>query len=111
MKRGVFLPARANKLYSLWREHDSLASIDAQTAKHIQEKYFRRSFEEVYADTRNHYLTMMPGEIDKAERNPKHKMALVFRSYFIQTMNLALAGNVDRRVDFQVHCGPSLGRL
>ena len=109
MKRGVFFPARANKLYNLWREHDSLASIDAQTAKHIQEKYFRRSFEEVYADTRNHYLTIMPGEIDKAERNPKHKMALVFRSYFIHTMKLALAGNVDRRVDFQVHCGPSLG--
>ena len=109
MKRGVFFPARANKLYNLWREHDSLASIDAQTAKHIQEKYFRRSFEEVYADTRNHYLTIMPGEIDKAERNPKHKMALVFRSYFIHTINLALAGNVDRRVDFQVHCGPSLG--
>jgi trans-AT polyketide synthase/acyltransferase/oxidoreductase domain-containing protein len=90
MKRGVFFPARANKLYNLWREHDSLASIDAQTAKHIQEKYFRRSFEEVYAETRNHYLTIMPGEIDKADRSPKHKMALVFRWYFIHTMNLAL---------------------
>ena len=42
----------------------------------------------------------MPGEIDKAERNPKHKMALVFRWYFIHTMNLALARNVDQRVDF-----------
>jgi trans-AT polyketide synthase, acyltransferase and oxidoreductase domains len=109
MKRGVFFPARANKLYSLWRENDSLVSIDAQTAKHIQEKYFRRSFEEVYAETRNHYLTIMPGEIDKAERNPKHKMAMVFRWYFIHTMNLALTGNLDQRVDFQVHCGPSLG--
>jgi trans-AT polyketide synthase/acyltransferase/oxidoreductase domain-containing protein len=51
----------------------------------------------------------MPGEIDKADRNPKHKMALVFRWYFIHTMNLALQGKQDRRVDFQVHCGPSLG--
>jgi len=109
MKRGVFFPARANKLYNLWREHESLASLDAHTAKHIQDKYFRRSFEEVYADTRNHYLTAMPGEIDKADRNPKHKMALVFRWYFIHTMNLALQGKQDRRVDFQVHCGPSLG--
>jgi trans-AT polyketide synthase/acyltransferase/oxidoreductase domain-containing protein len=109
MKRGVFFPARANKLYHLWREHDSLASIDAPTARHIQEKYFRRSFEEVYAETKHHYLTVMPAEIDKAEHNPKHKMALVFRWYFIHTMNLALEGNADRRVDFQVHCGPSLG--
>jgi trans-AT polyketide synthase/acyltransferase/oxidoreductase domain-containing protein len=109
MKRGVFFPARANKLHNLWRENDGLASIDARTAKHIQEKYFRRSFEEVYAETRNHYLTTMPGEIDKAELNPKHKMALVFRWYFIHSMNLALTGNLDQRVDFQVHCGPALG--
>jgi trans-AT polyketide synthase/acyltransferase/oxidoreductase domain-containing protein len=109
MKRGVFFPARANKLYNLWREHDSLASIDAQTAKHIQEKYFRRSFEEVYAETSDHYLSIMPLEIDKAERSPKHKMALVFRWYFIHTMHLALNGELERRVDFQVHCGPALG--
>lgn len=109
MKKGVFFPARANKLYHLWREHDSLASIDAKTAKHIQEKYFRRSFEEVYAETRDHYLKSVPGEIERADRNPKHKMALVFRWYFIHTMNLALAGNLERRVDFQVHCGPALG--
>jgi trans-AT polyketide synthase/acyltransferase/oxidoreductase domain-containing protein len=109
MKRGVFFPARANKLYNLWRENDGLASIDVRTAKHIQEKYFRRSFEEVYEETRNHYFTTMPGEIEKAERNPKQKMALVFRWYFIHSMNLALTGNLDQRVDFQVHCGPSLG--
>ena len=109
MKKGVFFPARANKLYNLWRENDSLAAIDARTAQHIQEKYFRRSFEEVYAATRNHYLTIMPGEIDKAERNPKHKMALVFRWYFLHSMSLALTGNLEQRVDFQVHCGPSLG--
>jgi len=109
MKKGVFFPARANKLYNLWRETDSLASLDARTAKHIQEKYFRRSFEEVYDETRNRYLTIMPGEIDKADRNPKHKMALVFRWYFIHSMNLALSGNLDQRVDFQVHCGPSQG--
>jgi trans-AT polyketide synthase/acyltransferase/oxidoreductase domain-containing protein len=109
LKKGVFFPARANKLYLLWREHDSLASLDAQTAKHIQDKYFRRSFEEVYAETRNHYLPIIPEEIDKAERNAKYKMALVFRWYFIHTMRLALTGNLEQRVDFQVHCGPALG--
>jgi trans-AT polyketide synthase/acyltransferase/oxidoreductase domain-containing protein len=109
MKKGVFFPARANKLYNLWREHESLAAIDSRTAQHIQDKYFKRSFEEVYADTRNHYLTSLPGDIDKAERNPKHKMALVFRWYFIHSMRLALTGNLDQRVDFQVQCGPSLG--
>jgi trans-AT polyketide synthase, acyltransferase and oxidoreductase domains len=109
MKKGVFFPARANKLYNLWRENDALTCLDPQTAKHIQDKYFRRSFEEVYAETSQHYLALMPAEIDKAERNPKYKMALVFRWYFVHSMRLALTGDLGQRVDFQVHCGPSLG--
>jgi trans-AT polyketide synthase, acyltransferase and oxidoreductase domains len=36
-------------------------------------------------------------------------MALVFRWYFGRSMRLALKGAEDRKVDFQVHCGPALG--
>ena len=36
-------------------------------------------------------------------------MALVFRWYLIHSMRLALDGQVDKRVDFQVHCGPAMG--
>ena len=43
------------------------------------------------------------------EKNPKVKMALVFRWYFVHSMRLARAGVADQRVDFQVHCGPALG--
>lgn len=109
MKKGVFFPARATKLYTLWRQYDSLDAIDEKTRKQIQDKYFKRSFDEVYAETKDFYLRELPSEIEKAERNPKHKMALIFRWYFIHTMRLAMRGIEDQRVDFQVHCGPSLG--
>ncbi len=109
LKKGVFFPARATKLYDLWRNHTSLAQLDSSVAKEIQDKYFKRSFDEVYDETKGYYLQAMPEEIDKAERNPKVKMALIFRWYFVHTMRLALEGRSEQRVDYQVHTGPALG--
>ena len=106
LRRGVFFPARANKLYELYKHHNSLDEINEKTKKQIQEKYFRRSFEEVYEDVKAFYP---PNEIEKAEENPKHKMALIFRWYFGFGTRWALSGNEERKVDYQVQCGPALG--
>ena len=84
-------------------------SIDAATAREIQDKYLRRSFDEVYRETRDFYAKEAPEEIERAERNPKARMALVFRWYFIHTMRLAMEGKAEHRVDYQVHTGPALG--
>lgn len=109
LKQGVFFPARANKLHELWRQHDSLEQIDAKTRMQIQDRWFRRSFEEVWAETRDYYLKAAPAEIAKAEQSPKHRMALIFRWYFVHTMRLAAQGDPERKVDYQIHCGPALG--
>jgi trans-AT polyketide synthase/acyltransferase/oxidoreductase domain-containing protein len=109
MKRGVFFPARAGKLHDLWRHHNSLDQIDAPTRKEVQDRYFRRSFDDAYRETKDYYLETFPAEIERAERNPKAKMALIFRWYFVHTMRLALEGNREQHVDYQVHTGPALG--
>jgi len=109
MKRGVFFPARAKKLYELYRRYDSLDQIDLATRTLIEQRYFRKSFEEVYRETREYFLEKDPREIEKAEADPKHKMALVFRWYFGHSLRLAMEGHEENRVDFQVHCGPALG--
>jgi trans-AT polyketide synthase/acyltransferase/oxidoreductase domain-containing protein len=109
LKRGVFFPARANKLFELWRAHASLDERDESMRRQIQEKYFKKSLDEVWAETKAYYDRAAPEESAKAERNPKHKMALIFRWYFIHTMRLAKQGDETQRVDFQVHCGPALG--
>jgi trans-AT polyketide synthase, acyltransferase and oxidoreductase domains len=106
LKKGLFFPARGNKLFDLYRQYNSLDEIDAKTRSQIQEKYFRRSFEQVYEDVKAFYPA---SEIEKAERNPKHKMALIFRWYFGYSTRLAMSGDEEGRVDYQVHCGPALG--
>lgn len=106
LKKGLFFSARANKLYDLYRQYNSLQEIDEKTKVQIQNKYFKRSFEKVYEEVKSFCPA---GEIEKAEKNPKHKMALIFRWYFGYSTRLALAGNEESKVDYQVHCGPALG--
>jgi trans-AT polyketide synthase/acyltransferase/oxidoreductase domain-containing protein len=109
VRKGVFFPARANKLYDLYRHYNSLDEIDDKTKKQIQDKYFHRSFEEVYAETKAYYLQTRPEVIEKAERHPKHKMALIFKWYFVHSMRLAAQGSLEQKVDYQIHCGPAMG--
>jgi trans-AT polyketide synthase/acyltransferase/oxidoreductase domain-containing protein len=108
-KRGLFFAARANRLYELYQRHRCLEEIDGPTRKQIEERYFKRTFEQVWEETRAHYLEMRPGKLAHIERNPKRKMAAVFRWYFAHTTRLALSGSEDQKVDYQIHCGPALG--
>ncbi|NDV85375.1 ACP S-malonyltransferase [Aurantimonas aggregata] len=106
LKKGVFFPARADRLVGLYRQHESLETIEPKLRAQIEERYFRRSFEAVFADVAKTYPAT---EIARAERLPKHRMALVFKRYFKDTTNWALAGDLEHKVDFQVHCGPAQG--
>jgi trans-AT polyketide synthase/acyltransferase/oxidoreductase domain-containing protein len=109
VRKGLFFPARANKLYELYKHYNSLADVDAKTLQQIQEKYFKRGFEQVWQETKDYYLKLKPQVITDAEANPKKKMALLFRWYFIHTTRLAMKGHEDQQVDYQIHCGPALG--
>jgi trans-AT polyketide synthase/acyltransferase/oxidoreductase domain-containing protein len=108
-KRGLFFPARANKLYELYQRYNSLEEIDPRIKQQIEERYFQRSFEEVWEETRAYYSRSDPEALAAIESSPKRKMAMIFRWYFVHTTRLALNGVEDRKVDYQVHCGPALG--
>lgn len=106
LKKGLFFPARAEKLVSVYRQFDSLDSIDAATKRQLEERFFQRPLMAVWDEVRNR---LPPEEIERAERLPKHKMALVFRRYFKNASRWALDGDTAHKVDFQIHCGPALG--
>jgi trans-AT polyketide synthase, acyltransferase and oxidoreductase domains len=109
LKRGGFFVARANRLYELYRQHNSLEEISPSIREQIQKNYFKRTFEEVWTETRAFYEKAAPEQLRMAERSPKHKMALIFRWYFVQSHRLAQRGVAEGKVDFQIQCGPALG--
>mmetsp|Transcript_13393 Transcript_13393/g.6546 ORF Transcript_13393/g.6546 Transcript_13393/m.6546 type:complete len:457 (+) Transcript_13393:1307-2677(+) len=109
LKKGLFFSARANKLYGLYKQYNSLDGIDEKTKTQLEKTYFKRSFDDIYKDVKDFFSKRDPKQIEKAEQNPKHKMALIFRWYFGYTLRAAMEGNEEDRVNFQVHTGPALG--
>jgi trans-AT polyketide synthase, acyltransferase and oxidoreductase domains len=109
LKAKLQFPTRANKLYELYQRLESIDALDARTRTLLEEKYFGKSIDDVWSETRAYYLRTHPAELDKAERLPKHKMALIFRWYFIHTTRLTLAGEHSDQPNFQIHCGPAMG--
>jgi trans-AT polyketide synthase/acyltransferase/oxidoreductase domain-containing protein len=109
LRKGVLFPARANKLYELYLRHGSLDEIDEKTRSQIQERYFQRSFDEIWAETEAYYRRERPDLLAAVEGNPKRRMAAIFKWYFVHTTRLAMAGEEAQRANFQIHCGPALG--
>lgn len=109
LRKGLFFPARANKLHELYRRHASLDELDPATRRQLETQYFHRGLDEVWAETRAYLARERPEELERAERDPKARLAQVFKAYFIQSSRLALAGDLSRRVDFQIQCGPAMG--
>lgn len=110
VRRGTLFAARANRLHQLYNAHGGLADIDADVVRDLEEKCFRRSVADVWRETREHYLnTGRPETVARAERDAKHRMALVFKWYFARSCRLAMDGIADERTNFQIHCGPAMG--
>ncbi len=110
LKKGVLFPARANKLYKLYEQFSSVDDIPSDTLKRLEKNTFGRSLHEVWDETKKYLQDKgRHQEVAKAESSPKHKMALIFRWYFAYSNQLAISGDEQDRVNFQVHTGPAIG--
>lgn len=109
LKWGTMFPVRARKLYELYRNHKSLGELPAPERAILERDYFRCTLEEEWSNTRKFFEERDPRQIARAESDPKHKMALVFRSYLGRSSLWANQGLPDRKVDYQIWCGPAMG--
>lgn len=109
LKRGTMFPMRAAKLYELYRSHGSLEDIPLIEREKLEKSLFQRSLEDVWRDTRTFFLARDPSQVERGDRDPRHRMALVFRWYLGQSAHWARDGAENRRIDYQVWCGPSMG--
>jgi trans-AT polyketide synthase, acyltransferase and oxidoreductase domains len=109
LKRGTMFPMRAAKLYETYRNHPALDQIPTPDREWLEKNLFRTSLNEIWRQTADYFATRDPGQIEKAERDPKHKMALVFRWYLGQSSRWANSGEPTRRIDYQIWCGPAMG--
>ncbi|HSN99756.1 MAG TPA: ACP S-malonyltransferase [Candidatus Nanopelagicales bacterium] len=109
VRKGLLFPVRANKLYDIYRLHNRLEDIDPATLRRIQDSYFHRDFDSVYEESRAWYAAHRPEQLARAEANPKQRMAMIFKWYFVHSSRLALRGDPTHVADYQIHCGPAMG--
>jgi PfaD family protein len=109
LKRGTMFAMRAAKLYELYRAYPGLDELPANERTQLEKNVFRATVNEVWQQTRDFWLARDPGQVARAEREPKHKMALTFRWYLGLSSRWANAGEPTRKVDYQVWCGPAMG--
>nr|WP_303652799.1 PfaD family polyunsaturated fatty acid/polyketide biosynthesis protein [Paludisphaera mucosa] len=108
LKRGTMFAMRAAKLYEYYRAYDGLATIPEADRATLEKTIFRTPLSEVWEQTRTFFARRDPGQIARAEADPKVKMALVFRWYLGRSSHWANVGEPTRAVDYQIWCGPAM---
>jgi len=111
LKKGTMFPSRAKKLWELFIAYPSLEAIPAQMMERLEKQTFKKTVAQIWAETRSFFIDRIgdPEKIERAERDPKLKMSLVFRWYLGQSSMWANRGVEDRALDYQVWCGPAIG--
>lgn len=109
LKRGTMFSLRGAKLYEIYRAYDRFEDVPSDKRKMVEEAFLKCSFQQEWESTRAFFMQRDPSQIDRAEKNSKHKMALVFRSYLGRASLWAKSGDPERVIDYQVWCGPAMG--
>jgi PfaD family protein len=109
LKRGTMFPFKASRLYDLFMTYDRLEDIPEKQRGLLERDFFRQSIDQEWASTRAYFQTLDPKQIQRAEMDSRHKMALVFRSYLGRSSIWAIHGEPSRKIDYQIWCGPSMG--
>jgi PfaD family protein len=109
LARGTLFGPRARQLHDAYRAYDSLEAIPAPVRERLERGVLGASFDKVWEETRAYWRRRDPAVLDRAEQDPRHRMALVFRWYLGRSSRWAIDGTTARRTDYQIWCGPAVG--
>ncbi|MGD8369851.1 MAG: PfaD family polyunsaturated fatty acid/polyketide biosynthesis protein [Desulfobacterales bacterium] len=109
LKRGTLFPLKAGRLYEMFRAYPSLEALPEKERQLLERDYFRCTIDEEWENTRRFFQQRDPSQIEKGNADPRHRMALVFRSYLGRSSGWANAGDPSRQIDYQIWCGPAIG--
>ena len=109
LKRGTMFSMRGAKLYEIYRAYDRFENAPESQRKLVEETFLKSTFQQEWQNTRAFFMQRDPSQVQRAEKDPKHQMALVFRSYLGRASLWAKSGLADRAIDYQIWCGPGMG--
>ncbi|MGJ0638606.1 PfaD family polyunsaturated fatty acid/polyketide biosynthesis protein [Xenorhabdus bovienii] len=112
LKQGSMYAVRAQKLYNLYKQYDSLDTLPAQEIVLLEKQIFHKPLAEIWQETISYFQGInQPDIIAKAEKQPKKKMGLLFQWYLGQSSRWAITGDPIRNMDYQIWCGSAMGAM
>jgi len=109
LKLGTMFALRSARLYDLYTRYNAIEDIPTTEREHLEKQVFQRSLDSVWEETRAFFTQRDPSQLTRAEQDPHHKMALVFRWYLGLSSRWSNSGEKGRELDYQIWCGPSMG--
>lgn len=109
LKQGSLFPMRAQKLYELYRSHHSLDDLPAEEIKRLEEQILRMPVEEAKRAAVDYTRRHHPEALESLTQKPREMMLRVFLWYMAQSSLWATKGDSDRKIDYQIWCGPAMG--
>lgn len=109
LKKGSMFAMRARKLYRLFGEYSSLEDLPEEERHFLEEKIFKENLVAAWEKVARFWEEKDAEQGIRAEKDSKHKMALLFRSYLGASSPWAIQGVPERKQDFQIWCGPAMG--
>ncbi len=106
---GTLMAAHGNKLYGLYKTYASPEEIPAKELSWLETRIFREPLPQAWQKVCERALKRNPERVNEAEQDPKRKMAMLFRAYLGQSSQWPIEGNLERKADYQIWCGPAMG--
>ncbi|MCK4800512.1 MAG: 2-nitropropane dioxygenase, partial [Anaerolineales bacterium] len=96
-------------IYDIYSAHQGIEELNPKTRQELEEKVFQKTLDEIWEECVSFFSERDPSQLERAEGNPKRKMALIFRWYLGLATHWGIQGIAERSLDYQVWCGPSMG--
>ncbi|MGB1250370.1 MAG: PfaD family polyunsaturated fatty acid/polyketide biosynthesis protein [Candidatus Promineifilaceae bacterium] len=109
LKRGTLFAMRAQKLHELYTRYDSVDAIPTDERRKIEKSIFKATLDDIWAGCVSFFNDRDPKQLERAQGNPKRKMALIFRWYLGLSSRWSNRGEQGRESDYQIWCGPAMG--
>ncbi|HSG25214.1 MAG TPA: PfaD family polyunsaturated fatty acid/polyketide biosynthesis protein [Anaerolineales bacterium] len=109
LKRGTLFPMRAQRLWEIYDAYPRWEDVPQPEREKLERTIFKQDFDTIWQGTEAFFQDRDPRQVERANRDPHHKMALVFRWYLGLSSRWSNSGETGREMDYQIWCGPAMG--
>ncbi|SHH04279.1 PfaD family polyunsaturated fatty acid/polyketide biosynthesis protein [Streptoalloteichus hindustanus] len=109
LRDGTRYSARARRLRQVFLAHEAIHEIAPTERRWLEAQVFGCGLDQAWRRVRDQLGQQDPAALDRAERDPKQTMALLFRWHLARTAGWAVDGDPTHEQDYQIRCGAAMG--